>query len=291
MDKKLVVVTDSCSDLTEEIVKEFDINVIPMHFSFNNEQYVDDINHSGMSIKDFYDRLRNKEVAITSQATVDDCVKYLKPFAEKNYDVLLIAFSSALSGTYNSMNLAANILKEEYNDFNIKIVDSLCASFGEGFLTYLVCKEIKDKNLDLNHAYNFAESIKGNINHYFIVDDLGTLKRGGRLSATKAFLGSLLNLKPILHVSNEGKLVPINKKLGRKASIISLFDYFKNKCINHEVVFISHGDCLEDALLLKKKIENLYNDIKVLMVGDIGPVIGAHSGPGTLAVYFIGEGR
>lgn len=291
MSNELVIVTDSCSDLNKDLIKELGIIVIPMHFSFGNENFSNDPLKAEMSNKEFYDRLRCKEVAVTSQVTIEDCLKYVKPLLEEKKDVLCLAFSSALSGTYNSMKLVSEMLKEENNEYHIEVVDSLCASLGEGLFTYLVAKKAKEENLDLKSAYEYAESLKGNINHYFTVDDLSTLKRGGRLSATKAFLGTLLNLKPILHVDPEGRLVPIGKKLGRKASIINLLDYFKQRCTNNDVVFISHGDCLDEALLLKKKIEDIYKDIKVFVVSEIGPVIGAHSGPGTLALFFVGEGR
>lgn len=291
MSNELVIVTDSCSDLNKELIEELGIVVIPMHFSFGNENFSNDPLKPELSNKEFYDRLRCKEVAVTSQVTIEDCLKYVKPLLKDKKDVLCLAFSSALSGSYNSMKLVSEILKEENKDYHIEVVDSLCASLGEGLFTYLVAKKVKEEKLDLKKAYEFAESLKGNINHYFTVDDLSTLKRGGRLSATKAFLGTLLNLKPILHVDDKGRLVPIGKKLGRKSSILNLLDYFKQRCTNHDVVFISHGDCLDEALLLKSKIEALYTDIKVFVVSEIGPVIGAHSGPGTLALFFVGEGR
>ena len=164
------------------------------------------------------------------------------------------------------------------------------SSFLAGLFVYLVAKKIKE-GYDFQKVLDYALSLQNKICHYFTVDDLGTLKRGGRLSASKAFLGSLLNLKPILHVTTEGKLVPIAKKIGRKQSLNMLVDFFKQKCSDPSIIFISHGSCYSDAEYVKNKIIDNYPNINDVVIGDIGPVIGAHSGPGTVAIFFLGEER
>ena len=188
------------------------------------------------------------------------------------------------------MRLVSDMIKDEFPNINISVIDTLSASLGEGLYVYLVAKKIKE-GYDFQKVLDYALSLQNKICHYFTVDDLGTLKRGGRLSASKAFLGSLLNLKPILHVTTEGKLVPIAKKIGRKQSLNMLVDFFKQKCSDPSIIFISHGSCYSDAEYVKNKIIDNYPNINDVVIGDIGPVIGAHSGPGTVAIFFIGEER
>lgn len=288
--RKVVLVTDSCCDLPLKIVNDYEINVIPMHFAFSGISYLDTPTHKEMSVSDFYLKLRNKEVAITSQATIEDCLNVIKPLANEGYDIICLGFSSALSGTVNSMRLVSDMIKDEFPNINISVIDTLSASLGEGLYVYLVAKKIKE-GYDFQKVLDYALSLQNKICHYFTVDDLGTLKRGGRLSASKAFLGSLLNLKPILHVTTEGKLVPIAKKIGRKQSLNMLFDFFKQKCSDPSIIFISHGSCYSDAEYVKNKIIDIYPNINDVVIGDIGPVIGAHSGPGTVAIFFLGEER
>ncbi len=290
--KDFVIFTDSCSDLSLKYVEEENIVVLPMSYSFKDgkEVYYDDPSHKGMSVKDFYNRIRNKEIAKTNQVNMltfeEEAEKYLKQ--DKN--ILVLSFSSALSGTYNSLNISVNDLKEKYKDNEIYIVDSLCASFGEGLFVYLV-NEYKKNGDDIKTCYDKALELRHHILHLFTVDDLSCLARGGRLSASKAFVANLLSLKPLLHVDKEGKLVPFAKTIGRKKSLMELINKFDRECIDDRVVFISHGDCLEDALFVKDKILAKRPNIKTILVNDIGPVIGSHSGPGTLAIYFIGKER
>ncbi len=288
--RKVVLVTDSCSDLPLKLVNDLEIHVIPMHFAFNGVSYLDFPTHKEMSVNDFYDRLRNKEVAITSQATIEDCLNVIRPLANEGDDIICLGFSSALSGTVNSMRLVANMIKDDYPNINITVIDTLSASLGEGLYVYLVAKKIKE-GYDFFKASEYALSLQNKILHYFTVDDLGTLKRGGRLSASKAFLGSILNLKPILHVDTNGRLVPIGKKIGRKQSLNCLIEAFKEKCTDPSIIFVSHGSCYKDAEYVKNKIVDLYPSINEVVISDIGPVIGAHSGPGTVALFFIGKER
>lgn len=288
--KEYILVTDSCSDLPKDIVEQFRIKIIPMRFSFGDQEFLDTPDHSDMDIKTFYDRLRNEEVARTVQASGENFKDVIKDDLKSGKDIIYIAFSSALSGTYNSCSVIKDELLNEYPNSKIAVIDSLCASMGEGFLVYLAAKK-KESGATFEECVKFIEETKLHVVHYFTVGDLGTLKRGGRLSATAAFLGSLLNLKPVLHVDELGKLVPIEKTLGRKQSIMNIIKKIDKDCIDYDTVFISHGDCEEDANFVKERILKVHPEIKVVIIGYIGPVIGAHSGPGTLALYYLANKR
>lgn len=290
--KEFVIFTDSCCDLENEYLEKEGIVTLPMSFSFKNgeESYVDDPSHKEMSIKTFYDRLRNKEVAKTNQVNMLTFEEKAEEVLKEGKSILVLSFSSALSGTYNTLSISSEELKEKYPELDIKVVDSLCASMGEGLFVYFV-NEFKQNGDSLEECYEKAMDLRHHILHYFTVDDLGCLQRGGRLTASKAFIANLLNLKPVLHVDPEGKLVPIGKTMGRKKSLMEILSKFEAECIDDRVVFISHGDCEDDANFVKERILAKHPNIKVLMTNYIGPVIGAHSGPGTLAVYFKGEKR
>jgi DegV family protein with EDD domain len=200
-------------------------------------------------------------------------------------------FSSALSGSYNSACIAKNMILEEYKDADITVIDSKCASLGEGLLVFYAIEMLKN-SASKDEIITFIENNKLKINHWFTVDDLNHLKRGGRVSATAAAIGTLLNIKPILHVDDEGRLIPVTKEKGRKKSIKALAEELDKNIINPEeqIIFISHGDCIEDVELLKKLILEKHK-VKDIIVNSIGPIIGAHSGPGTVALFFMGEKR
>ena len=289
--KEFVIFTDSCCDLPADLIKKEGIEVIPMSFGFNDQEiYLDDSEHKEMSPEVFYNRLRNKEVAKTNQISIDTYLNKAKAVLNEGKDILVLSFSSALSGTFNVFELATQDLLDEYKDAQIKVVDSLCASLGQGLFVYLV-NEIKKSGANLEECYEKAIDLRKHIIHVFTVDDIGTLKRGGRLSASKAFLANLLNLKPVLHVDDEGRLVPIGKKIGRRASLIDVINHYESEHSDEDVVFISHGDALSDAEFIKAKILAKHPNIKVFLINTIGPVIGAHSGPGTIALFYKGEKR
>lgn len=288
--KDYIIVTDGCSDFPSELQNKYKIKIIPMRFSFGDEEFIDTPDHKEMSIKDFYNRLRNEEIAHTVQATGENFKNIILDDLKQGKDIIYICFSSALSGTYNSCSITKNELEKEYPNSKITVIDSLCASMGETLLVYLAINK-KENGADYDECVKYIEDTKLHVSHLFTVAELGTLKRGGRLSATKAFLGSLLNLKPVLHVDNEGRLVPTDKCLGRKQSLIKIISKFEATCIDFNTVVISHGDCEEDANFIKQRILKSHPEIKVLIVGYIGPVIGAHSGPGTIAIYFLADKR
>jgi len=289
--KKYILATDSCADLSIELVQSLDIEIIPLTVELNGQSYAHYPDERELKIKSFYEELRNKKIAKTSLINTGTFLTFFEPFLKAGLDVLYIAFSSALSGTYQSSVIAAQELMEEYPDRKIITLDSKSASMGQGLIVYLA-GERRAHGQTIEEVSSFVEHVKLSVCHLFTVDDLGTLKRGGRLSDTQAFLGTLLRVKPILHVSNEGKLVPIKKARGRAFSLEQMVDMIEDRIIDPELqtIMISHGDCLEEAESVGLEIKNRYH-VKNIIYNTIGPVIGAHSGPGTIAIFFLGTYR
>ena len=284
------IITDSASDLTEEFLKENNVACVPLGFTMNNVNY-GGTDGEKIEPKAFYDALRSGAMPTTYQVTSEAAKEYLEVSLQKGRDVLVVAFSSALSGTCGSFMVAAKELKEKYPDRKIEVVDSLCASMGEGLLVYYVVKKAQ-QGATIEEAKAFAESVKGNISHNFTVDNLFHLKRGGRISATLAIVGTVLKIKPVLHVDDEGKLVSVGKAMGRKKSLQALADNMaKNQALEEgDPIFISHGDCMEDVEYLIK-ILNGYFPNREIFVNYVGPVIGCHSGAGTVALFYKANGR
>ncbi len=286
-----VLATDSCCDLPYELVKELNLEVIPLSVEIKGKVYHNYPDERYIKTKDFYEMMREKEVATTSLINVGEFLVFFEPFLKKGKDILYVGFSSALSGTVQSARIAAEELKLTYPDRKIMVVDSLSASMGQGLLVWYVAKRVK-AGKPIEEVEAWVENNRLELCHLFTVDDLGTLRRGGRLSGTAALLGSLLKVKPVLHVSDEGKLIPVKKARGRKTSLQVIVDLMKEKIKDPEsqTVFISHGDDLEDANYIKGLISEQLG-VKEFVIGQIGPVIGAHSGPGTIAVFFLGNPR
>ena len=286
-----VIITDSCCDLSEQLANDAGLYVIPMVMTISGKEYKNYLDEREISSKAFYDRLRAGETASTSALNMDTFLSVFGEFLEQGKDILYLAFSSGLSGTYHVSTLAAEELAQKYPESRIFCCDTLCASMGEGLLVYLAGKK-KQSGASIEEVRDFVEQNKLNLCHWFTVDDLNHLKRGGRVSATTAFVGSLLNIKPVLHVDDEGHLINVGKARGRRAAVSSLFEHMKETAVNpsEQTVFISHGDCEEDALALKEMIEKEFS-LKEIQINPIGPVIGAHSGPGTLALFFLGSKR
>lgn len=288
--REYVITTDNNADLPVEYYKEH--NVGCMYFSYT----MDDVLYkqgSYMPEGKFYGKMRAGSMPTTAQVNPEEARLLFEPYLKEGKDILHIAFSSGLSGTYNSCRIAVEELREEYPDRIITIIDSLAASLGQGLLVYLTQK-LKEEGADMQTAAEWAENHRKNIVHLFTVDDLNHLYRGGRVSKTTAVLGGMLNIKPILHVDDEGKLIPIGKVRGRKKSILELASLMDEKLGSHkdtcDTIFISHGDCLEDAKILAEKIKARYQ-INTEIINYVGSVIGAHSGPGTLALFFVGDLR
>jgi len=289
--KQFILATDACSDLTAEIVKKHDIAIIPMVLEIEGKTYTHHLDERELSLNDFYNQLRDKKVSRTSLVNVGEFVQFFTGLLEKGQDILYVALSSALSGTYQSAMMAIEMLKDDYPDRKIIAVDTLSASLGEGYLVWRAAL-LKEEGKSIDEVTAWLEANKYNLRHLFTVEELGTLKRGGRLSGTAAFFGTLLGVKPILHVTYDGKLSVLHKVVGRKKSLTEMIDIMGKQIVNSEeqVVFIAHGDCLDEAKevggLIRAKMK-----IKDLMYSYIGPVIGSHSGPGTIAVFFMGNKR
>lgn len=286
-----VLITDSSADLSQEMVQELGVTVLPLSFTIQGKTYRNYPDNREMDLPLFYDMLRAGELATTSAVNVAEYTQAVEPILQEGKDVLILAFSSGLSSTYQASVLAVGELREKYPDRKIYTVDTLCASLGQGLLVYLAAQEQR-KGKSIEEVRDWAESTKLNLCHQFTVDDLHFLKRGGRISATTAVVGSMLQIKPVLHVDNEGHLINIGKARGRQASLKALVDKME-KTVTEEgrkTVFISHGDCRKDAVTVADMVRERFGtqDIRINFVG---PVIGAHSGPGTLALFYLGTER
>ena len=284
------IITDSCCDFNEQLYTACNVAFVPLTVMYKGESH--DNFTKDAEVKAFYDELRGGACATTSAANPDDWARTMETYLSQGQDVVVIAFSSALSTTYQSAVIAATDLREKYPDRTIHVIDSLCAALGQGLLVWYACQK-RDAGLDVNALAAWVEENKLHICHEVTVDDLDTLKRGGRISATTAFVGTMLNIKPMIHVNDEGKLINYSKTRGRKASIEQIVKRFSEKCagFDNETIFIAHGDCPEDAALLEKLLREKFPNIKTVITGYVGPVIGAHTGPGVLVVFFMGQKR
>jgi DegV family protein with EDD domain len=242
-------------------------------------------------LKEMFDGLRNGETASTAAANPQDWQDVIEPILQNGEDVLVLAFSSGLSTTYQSAVIAATELQEQYPDRKVMVVDTLCASLGQGLLVYYACRK-RDEGLSLEELAAWCEEKKFNLCHWVTVDDLMYLKRGGRVSATTALVGTMLQIKPIIHVDNEGHLINVGKARGRKAAIETVAKKMGELGLpgENDTVFICHGDCIEDAQYLEQIVKEKYG-VKNVLIYYVGAVIGSHSGPGTLALFFLGEHR
>lgn len=282
------IITDSCCDFPGEMYAELDLTVIPLSVEFRGQVY-DDKNDD--SLKEMYDGLRSGEEAKTSAVNPDRWAKAMEAVLAQGQDVLVLAFSSGLSTTYQSAVIAADDLREKYPGRKIYVLDTLSASMGQGLLVWYACKK-RDEGMPLEELYAWVEDTKLHLCHWFTVDDLMHLKRGGRVSATTALVGTMLQIKPVLHVDNEGHLINKAKARGRKASIEALARKVEELGANYDnsTMFISHGDCREDAEYLAQLLKEKYG-AKEVLISYVGAVIGSHSGPGTVALFFLGEHR
>lgn len=286
-----VIVTDSTTDLSPEMVKELGVRVLPFTYTVDGREYSDTPGHGGLSSHEFYDLERAGKTAGTAAINLADLTDAFESCLKAGTDVLYIAFSSALSSTCSSGLLAARELQEKYPGRRIIAVDSLCASMGEGLLVWHAVR-LKRQGMGIEELAGWLRDNRLSLCHIFTVDDLNHLKRGGRLSATSALVGTVLGIKPILHVDDAGRLVPIGKVRGRRQSIMELADRMKQTAIEprKQTVFISHGDCEADARFLAEEVRRRMH-VREIYINFIGPVVGAHSGPGTLAVFFMGRAR
>ncbi len=287
--KNFVILTDSGTDLTPALAKEADVKVIDLFVSVEGGEPIPE---SKANVKELYAMLREKKKISTSAINIDTFLNAMGEYLENGTDVLYLGFSSGLSSTFSSAKMAAEELSEKYPDRKIYTVDTLCASLGQGLLIYLAAKMRLD-GASIEEVRDFAESNKLNLCHWFTVDDLFFLKRGGRVSGATAVVGTMLGIKPIMHMDNEGHLIKVGVARGRRTSVDTLFDKAKESMRDapeSSTVFISHGDCIEDAEYLAERIKNELC-VKDVKIGYVGSVIGSHSGPGTLAVFYLGTER
>ena len=285
------IVTDSSADLPAGLVQELGVEVIPLAFTIQGKTYRNYPDDREMDPKAFYQMLRSGEVATTSAANAFEFTSTVEPILQAGRDVLILAFSSGLSTTCQSAQLAAQELSEKYPERKVYVVDTLAASLGQGLLVYL-CAQQKKAGKSLEELRDYAEATKGGICHWFTVDDLNHLKRGGRISAATALFGSMLSIKPVLHVDDTGHLVAVSKARGRKASLTALVDRMEQTAVDpkSQTVFISHGDCLEEAEFVAGEVRRRLG-VEDIRINYIGPVIGNHAGPGTMALFFVGTKR
>ncbi|WP_411679529.1 DegV family protein [Clostridium thailandense] len=288
--KKFKIVTDSCCDLPITYIEKLNIPYVSLTYHYNNVEKLDDFGTS-YSLKNFYDDIRNGEMPKTSQPSTHSFYSVFKNIFDEGFDILYIGASSGLSGTVNNAHIAKHMLEDEYSDLNIYIIDILTASLGQGLMV-LKSYEMQEQGSSIQDIVNYLEETKQNLNTYMIVNDINYLRKGGRISATAAFAGMLLSIKPFLTISNLGKVLPLDKFRGRKKAINALFEKVLEKIEKPEeqTIAISHGDSIDEALNLKNLILSKVN-VKNVLMSYVGPVVGSYGGPGALAVFFLGKKR
>ena len=284
------IITDSSCDFTKAQYEELDLRYAPLTLLYKGEQH--DSFTEEKELKSFYNGIRDGEMPTTSAVNPEGWVSVMEPVLAAGEDVLALCFTSGLSTTYQSAVIAASELQEKYPHRKIRVVDTLCAALGQGLLVWYACRK-RDQGLDLDAVAQWVEDNKLRLCHWVTVDDLDHLKRGGRVSATTAFVGGLLNIKPIIHVDNDGKLDTVGKVRGRKAAMEYLVKQMAATASadENETITIAHGDCPEDAAALEALVRKSCPYVKNVITGYVGGVIGAHTGPGVLVLFFLGSQR
>lgn len=288
--QKFVITTENTTDLPKEYYEENDVQYMYLPCTMDGVVYNKE---NDIHFKQFYDQMREGSMPTTSQINSEDAIEVWRPFLEEGKEILHLAFSSGLSGSYNSAMIAANEMREEYPGCKIIVIDSLCASLGQGlFIDKAV--QLRKEGRTLEEAANWLEEHKLNMVHLVTVNDLNHLHRGGRVSKVSAVLGTMINIKPIIQVNNEGRLIPVDKVRGRKRSLTTIVDMMEEQIKGYEdmntAIFISHSDCEEDAEFVAELIQERFG-YKDFLINTIGSTIGAHTGPGTVALFFWGDHR
>lgn len=285
-----LITADNMTDLPDSYYAEHGLLMMSLTYLMDGVTYTAE---NSLSSEEFYKKMREGCMPTTSQVNPEEAKERLQSFLQINKNIIHIAFSSGLSGTFNSVRLAAQELMEERPDCRITVIDSLAASMGEGLLVHKALEK-QAQGATYDEMVAWLEEFRFHVCHNFTVDDLFHLYRGGRVSKTAAVLGTMINLKPVLHVDNGGRLIPLSKVRGRKKSLHTLVDNMEKQMGQYrdenDIVFISHGDCYEDALYVQELVKERFG-IEKFLISPVGPTIGAHSGPGTLALFFIGESR
>ncbi len=285
------IITDSSMNLSKSMAKELDVRVLSLTILFGDEECKGYKEDAEFDYSNFYDRLRNKEHAKTSLVNTDEFVQVFEESLSAGKDVLAIIVSSGISGTFQAAKIAAEMMQEKFPERKVIAIDSLAASIGQGLLVYYAA-QLRKEGKTIEETAQWVEDNRLNMVHQFTVDDLFFLKRGGRLSGGVAIVGTILQIKPVLHVDNEGHLVIQDKTNGRKKSINAMAERFKENVVDPEnqVLAICHGDCLKDAEYLAKKVREVAN-VKDIIINFCDPVLGAHAGPGVLALFYLGKKR
>ena len=286
-----IIMTDSCCDLTDQMARELELEVLPLTMTMDGKEYPNTLDGRYITNEEFYKRLRAGKTSTTAAANVGQFEDAMRTVLGRGQDILCLCFSSALSTTYQSAVIAAENLAPDFPERTIRVIDTLSASRGQGLLVYLAAQK-KKEGLTLSQLGDWVEDNKLHVCHWFTVDDLNFLKMGGRVSATTAFLGTMLSIKPVMHTSDEGKLVPVSKARGRKASLQALIDKVAELGIepSEQVMFICHADCEKESRAVAEELKARYG-VKEVYINYIGPVIGSHTGPNTMGLFFVGTKR
>lgn len=286
------IVTDSSCNLPESMIDEFDLHVFPLTFMVDDVQYQSYLKGQVTDLKQFYTMMREGKVITTSLPNLQEADTALRGILDSGEDILYIGFSSGLSGTCEAISLLMESLKDEYPERTMLSVDTLAASGGEGLLVWYAAK-MKEAGASMEEVYDWLMDNRLHLAHWFTVDDLMFLFRGGRVSRTSAWAGTMLNIKPVMHVDDEGHLIPLEKVRGRRKSLNALVNHMEqtaNAPVADQTVFITHGDCIEDAEYLASLVRERFG-VSDIMINYVDPVIGAHSGPGTMALFFLASER
>lgn len=283
-----VIISDVTCDLPASMAEDLGVTVIPMDFTMSGKVYTHYPDAREMDFHTFYERTKNGEMSVTSQINGITYEQYFEPFLKAEKDILYIAFSSELSGTYQASTITASELLERYPERKLFCIDSKAASVGEGMLVYNTVQK-KNEGMNIDDLKVWVEENRDHICHWFTVDDLNHLKRGGRVSTVTAVVGTALGIKPILHVDSNGDLIPVSNVRGRKKSLETLIERMQKTCVNPEdqIIFIGHGDDREAAEYIKSLVLEKFR-VKDIIITDMGPIIGAHTGCGIAALFYFG---
>lgn len=287
-----IIMTDSCCDLNQQEVDELGLTVLPLSFTIDGKTYLNTPDHAEMSPEEFFAKIAAGENSTTAAANVGQFDEAMRRALDAGKDILCICFSGALSTTYQSACIAAETVLAKHPEGRIRVIDSLSASLGQGLLMYLTAHKKLEENLTLDQLGDWVEENKLHVCHWFTVDDLNYLKKGGRVSAATALVGTMLSIKPIMHTSDEGKLTVVGKARGRKSSLNTLIDTVGRLGINlqDQVMFICQADCQAEAETVAAQLKQRYG-VKEVYINYIGPVIGSHTGPNTMGLFFVGTER
>lgn len=286
------IITDSSCNLKEDMIEEFGLTILPLTFMIDGTEHRSYVENRVTDLQKFYTMMREGKVITTSLPNLDESERKIRAVLDKGKDFIYVGFSSGLSGTFEAIDLLCRSLQDEYPNQKIYTVDTLAASGGEGLLVWYAM-QLALSGATIEEVYRWLEDNKLHLAHWFTVDDLMFLFRGGRVSRTSAWAGTMLNIKPVMHMDDEGHLIPLDKVRGRKKSLNALVDHMEqtgNKPLSEQMVFITHGDCIEDAKYVAEQVKDRFG-VKDVIINYVDPVIGAHSGPGTLALFFLASER